>query len=163
MTDHLRVKSVVNIYNLKRDSDLEIEDSFAAAVTVAVIELEDLDYEVVDINVTSLLSEGTLVKTADIMYTLTDEQAGCELDDECEDEFEDEDDEPVKEKPTKIVVVPAVGKLPRKVNEAVFSFVHDMAGKYTPEETAEFFAGKLSVWTIKKILTVDTFDSYYVE
>jgi hypothetical protein len=172
MTDHLRVKTVVNKFNLNKDSDVFIEDSFASEVNIAILDLEDMDFDVLSVDVSTLLSNDILIKTADITYNLTEEQAEDEYSDDDEDPFEEDDDEsddededptPVKTRRSRVIVVPTVGKHPKKVTEEVFNFVHIKAEDHNAEEIADLFAGKLSIWTIKKILAVDSFDLYYTE
>lgn len=152
---NVRVKSVVNTYDIYEHDDETIEKSFEESVNTVLAELEEAGHNVINIGLTTQVTCDTLLKCCDIHYKLAEQHSEEEPEKE-----EIEEEAPVVMRPRK--EVPEVGEHPRKVTEEVFNFIQ---AKYesgsTEDEIVDLFVDKLSIYTIKKVLKTNTFSEYY--
>ncbi len=146
-----RIKSVVNVYDIIKDKDNFIEETFEEAINSAMDVLEESKCTIEKVVFSTLTADAKLIKTADILYTYVES---------------DDVKAPAKEGPSKederVPVTPSVGRHPRKVTEEIFDFVHNMFEQdYTLEEITDFFEGKLSLYTVRKVKNTVKYDDYY--
>lgn len=138
-----RVKAVVNSYDLELDSDLVVEQDFEESVNDAIEEVEALGAEVMTINFSNHLTGLTLVKIADIEFSLTQEQLS------------------VVNGPA----VPVLAEGSKKITEAVFNFMHLKSEEgLEPKEIVAIFVDndqRVSEFTVRKVLSINTFSEYY--
>lgn len=140
-----RVKVIVNMYDLENDSDFFIEQDFEECVNSAIEEIEELGAEVMTINFSVKVSGVTLVKMADIEFSLTEEQLGV----------------------TKAPEVPKLAETAKKITEEVFDYVQAKSEQgLEPAEIVKLFADdgqKISEFTVRKMLNTAKFSEYYAK